>query len=69
VSPIDITATFDSRDSYADLIYELMELESEMDRLCFWSFSESLFKFDFNEQHEITSRIVIKVEGDKKITD
>jgi hypothetical protein len=41
VSPIEIPMTFDSRKLYADKIFELMELESLMDRLCYWSFSES----------------------------
>jgi len=61
--------TFDSRKLYADKIYELMELESLIDKLCYWSFSESYFKFVKDEQHWITKRILIKVEGDKKITD
>jgi hypothetical protein len=28
-----------------------MELESEMDRLCKWSFEAAFFKFDMKEQH------------------
>ena len=46
-----------------------MELESLIDKLCYWSFSESYFKFVKDEQHWITKRILIKVDGDKKITD
>jgi hypothetical protein len=50
VSPVDITKTFDSRDSYANANQESMELESEMDRLCKWSFEAAFFKFDMKEQ-------------------
>lgn len=69
VYPFDVPATFKNRVEYAKSTYEHAELEEQVDRLRGWAFSSSPFRFNMQEQKEVTSRIVITVQGDKKITD